>query len=572
VLRAGDTIGDHQLVRRLGAGGFGVVWLGEPTNGGPPVAVKVLHADLVGQAPSPDGPSIVERFISEAQILERLDHPGVVGIVDIIDRRRTGIVAYVMERLQGHELGKLAPHLDLLGVLAVFCQVADTLAYVHERGVIHRDIKPNNIFVCVPEEADTEPLVKLIDFGIAKDRGASQQLPSTRANVLGTLSTTAPESFDRAEDEGVAITAAVDQWGFGIALYTVLAGHPPFRLNTPLALIEQIRRQPPPPLALADHYGHTPLPVELEELVQRCLQKAPEDRYPSSTALSDALATLINRLKDRPSLDVSGILSTTLQTRALPIGAQTFVVAVLDETPAFGTEDASHTENHAIGGDTKPDVLGKDAAPTVGIEAVVRPKGEASAPTHVPGVEEHTGPTPVDEAPPALMPSDAPPPTIEQPMVGDATLDAAQDGPTPVDDPLAGALAAEPLATVDASDMPSAIEPETIYGDGTRRKPPSIPDADTVVDPHAMDHSHPTMIPGHDDLPPVRPSSDLAPAAPTEQAAAPVPAPRPPLALPQPEPPPAVQRWSNATVGLVLVGVVAVAFALGWLVHATMAS
>ena len=434
MLQAGDMIGDIVLVRRLGAGGFGVVWLGEPVSGGPSVALKILHPDLVSE-PDGDGPSMIDRLIAEAKTLERLDHPGLVHIVEIIDRREEGLVAYAMERLHGHELGKLAPHLDLCGLLAVFTQVAETLDYVHRHGVIHRDVKLNNIFICTTPSDDAEPLVKLIDFGIAKDRGATNQLPSTRAGILGTLSTTAPESFARGEDDSVEITAAADQWSFGVALYSTLAGHPPFRLNTPLALIEQIMRQAPPPLVLEARFGVASTPPALAALVDRCLQKEPAARFDSAGSLADELRRVLEGLKDRPSLDVSGILSTTMQTGAIALGAQTLVLAVQDKASFQDGKrqprGADRTLATPVLEDTARDVVAHDAAPTVGVRL---PSSEISAPTHIPGVDDlqpiraanllvgaapmlapgvqvilsgaHT-PTPADGGPPASMAPDS---------------------------------------------------------------------------------------------------------------------------------------------------------------------
>ena len=293
MLEANDVIGRYRLHRELGGGGFGTVWLATADDGAE-VAIKILHDSHV-ERPIVSGPSVVERFLNEASILERLRHPGLVRIVDVIDERKNGTVAYVMERLEGYGLDTLAAHLELRPLLAIFAKIAGTLDYVHRHGIIHRDVKLDNVFILGDGEPG-EPTVKLIDFGVAKDEGA--YFPATaHGHFAGTMYGMAPECFERALGGETQLSPAVDQWSIGVCLYMCLTGEPPFNAKEPLGLVHKIQNESPPPLKAGPGLGVSTLPTSVVRIVERCLAKKPEQRFHNARQLQDRLHDSIDELR-----------------------------------------------------------------------------------------------------------------------------------------------------------------------------------------------------------------------------------------------------------------------------------
>ncbi len=211
----GTTVGSFRLVRRIGHGGMGSVYLGEQTLIGSKVAVKVLHEHLASDA------SLVQRFYAEARAVNLIGHPNIVNIFDmnVVPPRRYYLI---MEYLEGEPLSA-APAAPMAPerALPILIQVCQALQAAHARGVVHRDLKPENIFLC---RRDGPPFVKILDFGIAKLFGGEMQEGQTHAGwIVGTPEYMAPE-----QGAGDALDGRADIYALGVIAYRLATGRLPF--------------------------------------------------------------------------------------------------------------------------------------------------------------------------------------------------------------------------------------------------------------------------------------------------------------------------------------------------------
>ena len=272
--------GRYRIDAVLGSGGMGRVYRGEHTGIGRAVAIKVLHADLNRNREA------AQRFQREALASGRLDHPNIVGVSDfgVID---DGPCYLVMEALEGESLGQRLQREKRLPwpeALMILRGVLAGLRHAHDRGVVHRDIKPDNIFLA---RKDGELVVKILDFGIAKLYAGSADDPaSTRAGLtVGTPAYLSPE-----QAVGGAITPASDIYSTTILLFEMIAGRAPFEDTDPLAMLGAHVGRPPP--RLAEVAPELVVPAALEELIQRGLMKAAAERIGSAleyTAMLDGI-------------------------------------------------------------------------------------------------------------------------------------------------------------------------------------------------------------------------------------------------------------------------------------------
>lgn len=310
-LSAGQEVAGYQLKSQLGAGGFGSVWLATHLAKGTEVALKLLHPRYLARKIGSRGPTVPDRFLAEARLLQKLAHPGLVEIEEVIDDREAHVVAYSMERLVGGDLAERSPTMALATILDVLTDTATTLAFLHANEVVHRDVKRSNIFITDPDPATGLPLrVKLLDFGVAKELHAQAILDNTAdEGFLGTVGSMAPESFDTAQ--GGPVTAAVDQWSLGVTLFECLTGRAPFEDRSVVYLMKKIQGAPAEPLVLLPRFGFSQTPPALAAVVQRCLRKAPGDRYRSMGELADALRAARSQLStdvfsvDKEDLDLT---------------------------------------------------------------------------------------------------------------------------------------------------------------------------------------------------------------------------------------------------------------------------
>ena len=279
-LAAGTRLGPYEVLAPLGAGGMGEVWRALDTKLGRDVALKVLPAELALD------PERLVRFEREAKAVAALNHPNIVTVysVDEVD----GVRFITMEVVEGMTLGELIPEgglpVDTLLHLAI--PLADALAAAHERGVIHRDLKPGNVMVT------PEGRVKVLDFGLAKltavgDSGADPDLTATGltrgGQLLGTPAYMSPE-----QAEGRSVDRRSDIFSLGSVLYQMATGRRPFVGETQAAVISAILRDTPSAVSQIK----PALPAGLSRIVQRCLQKDPGNRYASAGEVRDELKAL----------------------------------------------------------------------------------------------------------------------------------------------------------------------------------------------------------------------------------------------------------------------------------------
>lgn len=260
----------YKILQKAGVGGFAEVYLGEHTQLGRKVAIKILHTSYAGQ------PEMIERFRRESKSAAKLAHPNIIDIYDVGEGE--GINYFVMKYVEGETLSKkMHREKQLLPAeaISIIRQVADALAYAHEHEVIHRDIKPANVML----DEFKKPI--LMDFGIARVQFEGN-LTKT-GTLMGTPHYLPPE-----QPLGKPVDGRSDIYSLGVMFYEMLAGRPPFHDENSVTLIFKHINEPPPPLKdlVPD------LAPELCEVVHKMLEKLPENRYQSADEVVDALDAL----------------------------------------------------------------------------------------------------------------------------------------------------------------------------------------------------------------------------------------------------------------------------------------
>lgn len=265
----GQMIGNFKLVRQLGKGGMGTVYLGVHPTIGSQVAVKVLHQHLASD------PDLVTRFYTEARAVNLVRHENVVTVFDIntLPPNRPYLV---MEYLEGRPLstlrGESLPADVAIRILVGICNGLEA-AHAH---VVHRDLKPDNIFLI--RHADNDHFVKLADFGIAKIR-AERSASTLTGMVVGTPEYMAPEQF-----AGEPVDPRTDLYALGVIAYQLITGRLPFTGNITALFAGHCMRQPVPPRK------HAPgISAELERVILKAMEKMPADRFQNAAELRAAL-------------------------------------------------------------------------------------------------------------------------------------------------------------------------------------------------------------------------------------------------------------------------------------------
>ncbi|MBE3577348.1 MAG: Stk1 family PASTA domain-containing Ser/Thr kinase [Limnochordales bacterium] len=259
--RGGDQVNvlaqRYRLEEKIGAGGMAEVYKGIDTLLGRPVAVKILRAQYASDL------EFVRRFRREARAAASLTHPNVVNVYDVGSEGDTHYI--VMEYVEGitlKELIRKAAPLPPATAALIAAQVAEALRHAHQRGLVHRDIKPHNILIT------SDGRVKVTDFGIA--RAAASVTMTETGIVLGSVHYFSPE-----QARGEPATAVSDIYSLGVVLFEMLTGHLPFTGESPVAVALQHIQQEPPSV----RYWNRHVPRRLEQVVERCLQKDPTRRY-----------------------------------------------------------------------------------------------------------------------------------------------------------------------------------------------------------------------------------------------------------------------------------------------------
>jgi len=275
VLRARE-LGSYRLVELIGRGGMGEVWRATHRMLARPAAIKLIKPEILGNSGKDGGAAVVQRFRREAEAASFLQSPHTIRLYDF-GETRAGTFYFVMELLDGLDLETLvAQHgpLPPERVIHVLRQMCHSLAEAHDRGMIHRDVKPANIFLCrLGREYD---FVKVLDFGLVKfdqDESIMDTIKAAAEVTTGTPAYMAPEMAN-----GEAVDRRADLYAVGCVAYWLLTGHLVFEAESALRmLIQHIQAQPVPPSQRSDQI----VPPALERLIMRCLEKDPA-RRPSS--------------------------------------------------------------------------------------------------------------------------------------------------------------------------------------------------------------------------------------------------------------------------------------------------
>ncbi len=277
----GEQIGGYQLQQVLGQGGMGCVFLATHTRLGRKTALKMLAPELVAQE------EYVSRFLSEAKIVNDVRHPNIVDIYDFIELESPRRVAYVMELIEGGSLSALLrqQRLSLRQAVNVSLQLASALDAVHSVGVVHRDLKPDNVLVVADPNSDLSqvPSVKVLDFGIAKSANADVAHKTITGSMLGTPSYMAPEQI-----AAQPVSPATDVYALGEIFYEMISGTRLFK-GEPMKLLGAKLAGDLPELQIPED---CPAKESVEELVRWCVQVDAEVR-PSMHQLAGALTEIL---------------------------------------------------------------------------------------------------------------------------------------------------------------------------------------------------------------------------------------------------------------------------------------
>lgn len=280
ILEPGATIGAYRIERILGRGGMGVVYLAQDTRLHRPVALKALPPHLFRDD------KMRARLRQEARAAAALSHPSIATVYALEEVGDQVLIA--AEYLEGptlrEELGK--GQLPMDRALDIARQIASALTAAHARGITHRDLKPENIIVC------SGGVVKIVDFGLAQFDVAAQDLASvTRLTEVGVIAGTPPYMAPE-QLLGQTTSTRTDQFAFGVLLYEMLTGRHPFGNGTlPTTIARTIATEPDP----AD------VPPHLWDVINRAIQKNPEERFPSTSDLAAAIASIQHLAPGTPS-------------------------------------------------------------------------------------------------------------------------------------------------------------------------------------------------------------------------------------------------------------------------------
>ena len=331
VYQAGDMLLDrYRLERQLAVGGMGELWRAVNVALDQPVAVKLLRRT----SRNPGGAS---RLLREARVSAGLQHPAIVRVFDVGTTPEDDPFL-VMELLEGEDAGervrKSGP-LDAVDAVKILLPVLSGLAVAHAQGVVHRDLKPDNIFLARLSDGTVQP--KLIDFGVAHVSTAAMSSKLTTAGMLlGTPEYMAPEQIESCDD----IDARADVWAVGVTLYVLVAGAAPFGGESLHDLFDAVLE------------AHVPYPTRARGLDGRlwailtdCLRRDREERFPSAEAVEQALVAWLAQREAAPDRDkaapshVQKALADT-HPPTLPSAARVTPVAVEPDAPAVTLDRA----------------------------------------------------------------------------------------------------------------------------------------------------------------------------------------------------------------------------------------
>ena len=313
----GTRVGPYDIKSLLGAGGMGDVFLAHDSRLGREVAIKVLPAEVAGDADR------LRRFETEARAASQLNHPNILTVYDI--GAENGQPFVVAERLEGETLRQrlLRGPLGEREALELARQIARGLAAAHGRGIVHRDLKPENLFLT------REGHAKILDFGLAKvsgegaGSGSQTKLETAYATepgvIVGTLQYMAPEQV-----KGLPVDHRADLFAFGVVLYEMVSGKGPFHRPSGAESMSAVLTDTPPPLDEAKP-GSSPA---LARIAEHCLEKSPDLRFQSARDLLFALESAGTRSGSASGAQVATTVQTAAQRRSPPVAAFAIAAAI----------------------------------------------------------------------------------------------------------------------------------------------------------------------------------------------------------------------------------------------------
>lgn len=290
----GQTLKHYEVLELLGKGGMGVVYRARDTRLGRTVALKVLKDEVMENADRK------RRFLHEARSASAISHPAIAQVYDVDEV--DGHLFIALEFVEGKTVRQLVVQreLDLLGAVEVALQATEGLGKAHAKGIVHRDIKSDNIMVTPDGRA------KILDFGLAKlfapessdsELSGIETMAQTQVGtVLGTVAYMSPE-----QARGKEVDARSDLFSIGIVLYEMVTGELPFKGHSPLDTMHAIAFEEVRPVTVV----RRDLPPDLQRILSRCLRKRPEDRYQNAEALVDDLKRLKESLESGTQRPVS---------------------------------------------------------------------------------------------------------------------------------------------------------------------------------------------------------------------------------------------------------------------------
>jgi serine/threonine-protein kinase len=298
----GTTVGQYRILRKIGEGGMGAVYLAEHALIGRRAAIKSLLPSLSVQR------EIVDRFFNEARATTSIPDPGIVQVFDF-GFHTDGTAFIVMEFLEGEPLDARIRRFGRLAAsdaLRLTRQAAGSLAAAHARGIVHRDLKPENIFLIRDPEAQSGERPKILDFGIAKLGGDNPNQMRTRTGAM--MGTPVYMSPEQCRGAGL-VDHRSDIYALGCVLFHMLTGRPPFEAEGIGEIIAaHLREEAQPPGAVLPG-----IPGVVDQLVLRCLAKSPDARFQSMTELQQALEVALARIT------ATGAMGPTVAMPATPL-------------------------------------------------------------------------------------------------------------------------------------------------------------------------------------------------------------------------------------------------------------
>ena len=314
-MQTGRRLAQYEIIEKIGSGGMGEIYRARDTKLGRDVALKILPENLAAD------PERAARFETEARAVAALRHPSIVTIHGIDEA--DGVRFMAMELVEGKTLTQLIPSggLPLGRFLEIAIPLADAVAAAHAKGITHRDLKPDNVMV------EPDGRIKVLDFGLAKllevglvGDGTLTVGPGVTASgrIMGTVAYMSPE-----QAEGKPVDPRSDVFSLGIVLYEMITGDRPFQGDTHISTITAILRDTPKPVHERTHAA----PRQLDRILQRCLEKAPDRRYETARGLRNDLESLKVEESSQPSVVVAPAPPSVRRGMAW-IGAAGIVLAV----------------------------------------------------------------------------------------------------------------------------------------------------------------------------------------------------------------------------------------------------